>query len=297
VKRTTTARVAGFLTVAGIFCLGVVGSAAAVSPTDLDLQVGVVSIPQEFPRDTVQLVGSSVADVRITVVLTGLLPNSWVEIYAHSEPVLLASGYADENGEFNVTVSLPADIPPGDHTIQAEGTTPEGTPFVSTVADLTVTETGTIAPGATGDGSLALSGPANPISSLATTLVEGRSTSTGELGDITVIDQRVVAKPGWKLYADVSNFVLSSDSSVAIPKENLATSPRIVSAQTVATGISVASPTLPGTSVYPLIFAQADAGASEVGVSVFNADLKLVAPGQFPAGRYTATYTLTLVSG
>jgi len=51
----------------------------------------------------------------------GFKPNSAVKIYLHSQPVLLATVTADENGAFSISVRIPASAPTGSHTIEALG--------------------------------------------------------------------------------------------------------------------------------------------------------------------------------
>ena len=55
---------------------------------------------------------------------SGFAPNSLVTLVLHSTPVGLGTVTADANGNFTDTVTIPADTPPGDHTIIA--TDPDG---------------------------------------------------------------------------------------------------------------------------------------------------------------------------
>ena len=57
---------------------------------------------------------------------TGFQPDTDVEVWVFSEPTLLGTVLVDENGEFEVTLDLPATLPVGDHTVQAEGITRNG---------------------------------------------------------------------------------------------------------------------------------------------------------------------------
>jgi hypothetical protein len=116
------------------------------------------------------------------------------------------------------------------------------------------------------------------------------------LGQISVNDQRTVSKQGWTMYADVTNFVLSTNQAVSISKTQLGAVPQLISGSTEATGISLGAPTSAGAASYPMIFAEASAQASSVGHSTFDAALTFVAPPEYPVGTYNATVTITLVS-
>ncbi len=144
------------------------------------------------------------------------------------------------------------------------------------------------------DGVLSLEVPANATATIGNpTLVNQLSTSTGTLGNFTVKDGRVVTHAGWTLTATVDNFVNASDSSVSILAAQLGVKPTLVS--TTAGGVTLGAEQFAGSAVYPAPFAQAS-NAAQVGDTVFNADLKFVAPANKPAGTYTSKLTLTLAS-
>jgi hypothetical protein len=67
------------------------------------------------PRETVSISGS------------GFQPDTGVEVWVFSDPVLLGTALVDESGHFAATLDLPASLPVGNHTVQAEGTTIRGT--------------------------------------------------------------------------------------------------------------------------------------------------------------------------
>jgi len=67
------------------------------------------------PRETVSVSGS------------GFQPDTDVEVWVFSEPILLGAAVVDESGNFSATLDLPASLPVGNHTVQAEGTTIRGT--------------------------------------------------------------------------------------------------------------------------------------------------------------------------
>lgn len=144
------------------------------------------------------------------------------------------------------------------------------------------------------DGALNLVAPANATAIIGNpTLVNNLSTSTGTLGQFSVQDARVVNHPGWTLTTTVSTFTKQGDTSTTIPNSQLGVKPVLVS--TTAAGVVTSPETIAGSAVYGAPFAQAD-NSAQVGDSNFNADLKFIAPANKPAGVYTSTLTLSLVS-
>jgi hypothetical protein len=98
--------------------------------------VSPVAIPVDVP----------ISEVRIPISLSGLEPHSYVEIFANSTPILIASGFADSQGVFEVTVSLPPNLPVGNHTISATNTLSDGSKVSTVAAAFSVTSSGRIAP-------------------------------------------------------------------------------------------------------------------------------------------------------
>jgi len=124
-------------------------------------------------------------------------------------------------------------------------------------------------------------------------LVNGASVVSGELGNFKVTDLRQVTKPGWTLKTDVAQFVKGTDT---IENSALGIAPKVVSqAGTGATAPTLGAATVSGSASYPWSFATL-AGTKFSGVSTYNADLVFTAPAGKPAGTYTSTLTLTLVS-
>jgi titin len=64
----------------------------------------------------------------ITVSGSGYAPGSTVTVLIYSEPQVLTTVIADENGAFTVTVTVPAGLAPGQHTLVASGVDSEGNP-------------------------------------------------------------------------------------------------------------------------------------------------------------------------
>ncbi|BDV32226.1 hypothetical protein [Microbacterium terricola] len=139
------------------------------------------------------------------------------------------------------------------------------------------------------DGALSLEVPAGAKATFGTaTLVNHLSTSTAELPEFSVVDERIVSRPGWTLTADVADFTSGSSTFGA---EHLGLAPTLV---TDAHGAELAAAQTAGSGVYPADFAAADAGKG-IGETTFSADLTLVAPVDAPAGTYTSKLTLTLI--
>jgi len=144
------------------------------------------------------------------------------------------------------------------------------------------------------DGTLSLEVPANAVAAIGTpTLVNQLSVSTGQLGNFTVKDSRVVTHKGWTLTSTVTEFTNTADATAKIEAKQLGVKPKVVS--TTATGVTASTETVAGAAVYPAPFASATNDA-QVGDTVLNADLKFVAPANKAAGTYTSKLTLTLAS-
>jgi hypothetical protein len=73
----------------------------------------------------------------VTIQAGGWQPSSDVEIFLHSDPVDIGTLTADESGNIDGSVSIPADTPPGTHEIVALGLDTSGEPMGSS-ADVTV---------------------------------------------------------------------------------------------------------------------------------------------------------------
>jgi len=266
--------------------------ATSVASPDISFTVNVVD-SSSTPSGS----GNTLATARYTVTVSGMLVGSQIQLLVDANQSPLSAGVADGTGTYSVTTALPADLAVGGHEIFAVGTTAAGIPFTNAIASLNVSGSGNVTPGSTGDGTLSLVVPAGAATTLGTTvLVNNVSTSTGMLGQISVNDQRTVSKQGWTMYADVTNFVLSTNQAVSISKTQLGAVPQLISGSTEATGISLGAPTSAGAASYPMIFAEAAAQASSVGHSTFDAALTFVAPPEYPVGTYNATVTITLVS-
>ena len=95
---------------------------ALASADDIAINVNVVdSTPSASPTQFVTLpVGKSATTAPVVdIQLTNLEPYSFVQVFAQSTPVLIASGFADKYGVFKVKANLPNNLEAGDHTITA----------------------------------------------------------------------------------------------------------------------------------------------------------------------------------
>jgi hypothetical protein len=151
------------------------------------------------------------------------------------------------------------------------------------------------------NGQLALSIPNNASASLSSaSLVNNYSTSTGDLGQITINDGRVVTRDGWDLRVSATDFTNAGDNSIKIGKAWLAFEPFVVSSPDNG-NIQAGTASEAGSTSYPYTLASQDAlgntqAENTVGTTVINAHLKLVAPQYKPSGTYTATVTVTVYS-
>ena len=61
----------------------------------------------------------------VTTSGTGFKPFSQVDVYVYSTPTWLGAVITDQFGNFTTTLPMPATLPAGDHTFQAQGLTPD----------------------------------------------------------------------------------------------------------------------------------------------------------------------------
>lgn len=79
---------------------------------------------QDYPPEaaTCQVtVVTPVPGQTITVNCNGWMPNGEVEVLLLSEPQLLEVIQTDADGELTEPVTIPSDVPPGDHTLRLSG--------------------------------------------------------------------------------------------------------------------------------------------------------------------------------
>ncbi len=56
-----------------------------------------------------------------TVLFTGFVPDEDVDVTLYSDPLTLPPAVADSNGNVRISFNVPADLPPGEHLLQAVG--------------------------------------------------------------------------------------------------------------------------------------------------------------------------------
>lgn len=69
----------------------------------------------------------------VTTSGTGFKPFSQVDVYVYSTPTWLGAVITDQFGNFTTTLPMPATLPAGDHTFQAQGLTPDDTERTASV--------------------------------------------------------------------------------------------------------------------------------------------------------------------
>ena len=177
-----------------IFSGVVAASEAAEDSTGITLELGIVA-PTSTPQPTIDVPVDIPVDVPVSeavfeIKLSGLQPFSYIEIYANSTPVLIASGFADGNGVFSAQVQLPPNIPPGEHTISAVSTLADGTRITTTVVAFAVTQFGTLGESGSAsggsDGAVGGSGTSGGVGKGTSATIEtqtlGGSAANGYLG-------------------------------------------------------------------------------------------------------------------
>jgi hypothetical protein len=99
-------------------------SLSAVSP-DGTVQVGPGGNGQVNPGGTVQVSPGGTVEVRpggtLTVSVRGFTPGELVQIWFHSDPVLLGEVIAGEDGSAQAVVTIPLDAQAGQHAIRVVG--------------------------------------------------------------------------------------------------------------------------------------------------------------------------------
>ncbi len=109
------------------------------TPVGLEMSVPVIVVPPPPTVSAIVPVGASADLAQVDVVVSGLLPYSHYELYLHSTPVLVASGFADSTGTFKVTISLPKTLVAGAHSLEVKGTDGGGRAYTKTVSQFVIT--------------------------------------------------------------------------------------------------------------------------------------------------------------
>jgi hypothetical protein len=168
------------------------------------------------------------------------------------------------------------------------GTTPEPPAENSFGVDLKAETT------AVPEGTLSLvSKPAGTATIGSPTIVNGLSTSTGELGAFTVKDERYQTHPGWTITSSVTDFTNSGDTTKVIEAKQLSIAPAFVG--TPNAEVTLAKAHAAAKAPTGALFAQSNNTVASGEVSL-KAGLTFVAPANMPAGTYTSKLTVTLAS-
>ncbi len=146
----------GSRTLAGSIAIGLAGTAVGMSifgatiASAIDIPVIATVLepsPTSTPKTFVDLpVGEpSESAPEVIIQLTGLEPYSFVQIFAQSEPILIASGFADKFGVFKVKAQLPPSLEAGDHSIVANAQKlGDPAPTIATLIKFAVSDSGTV---------------------------------------------------------------------------------------------------------------------------------------------------------
>lgn len=114
-RSRTRAMLATALTGAlAILALGVTAASAEPSTTPTN------AYPPPSPCATSVLTGTFAPGATLEIESTGFTPNAPAEIWLHSTPVLLSSSHSDATGTITATVHIPADLTPGQHTLEVK---------------------------------------------------------------------------------------------------------------------------------------------------------------------------------
>ncbi|WP_433076804.1 fibronectin type III domain-containing protein [Dactylosporangium sp. CA-052675] len=112
---------------------GVHGGDSAASPPSAAVAPTTPAPPATVPDTPLTLAtdqgpaGTVPPGKRIVVTGHGFAPYSTVTVTVYSTPTVLTTVTADANGDFSAPVTVPADLPAGEHAFVALGTGPDGT--------------------------------------------------------------------------------------------------------------------------------------------------------------------------
>jgi hypothetical protein len=207
------------------------------SADDIQISASVVaSTPTAAPIDSVKLpVGQDATSAPVvTIQIVGLEPYSFVQVFAQSEPILIASGFADKYGVFTCKAPLPSSLEAGSHAITASTQLKgETTASIKTLVKFDVSASGTIGGpksggGGTGGGNAGGGGSgggtnggggtgggttASPTSSPSVIVAQGES-----YGGILVVGGFVVdSRPTWSVDGATAKLHMTLENSYSKP--------------------------------------------------------------------------------
>ncbi|WP_028708581.1 Ig-like domain-containing protein [Propionicicella superfundia] len=236
----------------------------------------------------------------VTLTVPASLNGTTVNVFAYSTATFLGEATVTD-GQLTVDVSV---LKPGEHklaiTDPTSGDILAWAAFSKTAAAVQPSiakqinaEVAALEPA---DGEFSLTNLSGDTVTLADpAIVNGQSVSSGALGQFKVTDLRQVSKPGWTLGTTVQQFTLSGGTET-IENSALGIAPQSVNQSGgTAEAPALSAAQVSGSATYPWNFATLAAGKYS-GVTTFDADLQFTAPQGKPAGTYTSTLTLTLIS-
>jgi hypothetical protein len=92
------------------------------------------TVPAEVPSAPLTLttdkgqISTATPGEKITVVGTGFMPYSTVDVVIYSTPIVLGTVVTDANGNFSQEVTVPTSLAAGQHHLVASGVAPDGSP-------------------------------------------------------------------------------------------------------------------------------------------------------------------------
>lgn len=135
------------------------------TPVGVNISVDVIAVPPPPTVSAIIPVGAAADTAQVEVIVSGLLPYSYFELYLYSTPKLVASGFADSTGTFKVTITLPTTLETGTHSLEVKATDAGGQPYTRTISQFAVTA----------DRRLAGAGPGSSL--ISTTVTSGTSSN------------------------------------------------------------------------------------------------------------------------
>jgi len=294
---TTTSLAAGSHSITAVYAGDSAYEGSTSSP--VTVQVNAITGPDESELTAGNMGGITVTlegkNARITMDASN--NGKVVNVFGYSDPMLLGQRTVS-GGEATVSV---AGFSAGEHKIAVVDATTgaiigwAGGIIIASADMEGMRDLEAVVTRST-DGELMLIAPDNSTPALIGNPVldaGGRSLSTGVLGPFSVIDERLISKPGWDLTTAVETFTLRGGTDT-IANSSLGLVPQLLA----NTGPGV--PTLgatqtAGVAVYTSLFAELLAGNHD-NKADFDADLSFLAPLGAVPGTYTSVLTLTLVS-
>lgn len=300
----------GTQTYSAKFVENTVGSDKFLASTSSDVTVevapGTVNLPPPAPSEGA--LNESTANAatatydnathKVTLNVDAINNGNPVDVFVYSTPTYLGQLTVTDG---KITVAVPG-LAAGEHKVAiVDPDTDEvlgwasfektGAAIDPSISKTINVEAATVAPS---DGEFSLTDLSDDTVNLSNpAIVDGLSVTSGTLGSFKVTDLRQVSKPGWKLQTDVTAFTKGTDTIAA---SALGIDPKVIDqAGTGASAPTLGAEQVSGSASYPWDFATLAAGGFS-GATTYDADLTFTAPAGKPAGTYTSTLTLTLIS-